>query len=369
MEAADSNGTILTAGNQNGNLISIPAATKNLSSTISDAELEAAKKCEEGWTFSFYMEGLGKVTAKSSSLTYYSNDAGYYREDDKNLWWYEIKNSNGGYTKYAEGYSASATLSGVMSALTGDRNSATPGLLTADKGGCADTGGYINLSFSLNADNAFSSGSVSGQKSVGSFTLRINVSSSDTEKSVLKRISDALNENTLLDAYTSNGSRTYGEHYFSKPYLKQHYIQETVYHTAKREKVFLDVHGGAGAKSEDQLSIVYDVLSLKKLGINETNVLTEESALKAIDQIDEALHKVNEQRSTFGAYQNRLERAYNIDNSTSENLQAAESQIRDTDMAKTMVEYSNQNILLQSVQSMMAQANSSSQGIMQLLQS
>ena len=71
--------------------------------------------------------------------------------------------------------------------------------------------------------------------------------------------------------------------------------------------------------------------------------------------------------SDFGAYQNRLEHAYKSNKNVVENTQASESRIRDTDMAQKMVEYSNQNILLQAGQAMMAQANQSRQGILTLL--
>ena len=67
-------------------------------------------------------------------------------------------------------------------------------------------------------------------------------------------------------------------------------------------------------------------------------------------------------------YQNRLEKAYNVNKNTVENTQASESVVRDTDMAKTMVEYSNHNILLQAGQAIMAQVNNYNQGVLQLLQ-
>ena len=77
---------------------------------------------------------------------------------------------------------------------------------------------------------------------------------------------------------------------------------------------------------------------------------------------------VNGERAELGAWQNRLEHAYNINKNTAENTQYAESQIWDTDMAKEMVEYSNQNILEQAGMSMLSQANQQRQGILSLLQ-
>ncbi|MBE5882581.1 MAG: flagellin, partial [Lachnospiraceae bacterium] len=94
---------------------------------------------------------------------------------------------------------------------------------------------------------------------------------------------------------------------------------------------------------------------------------TPENAQNAISMIKVALAKVSQQRSDLGAIQNRLEHTIkNLDNVV-ENTTAAESQIRDTDMATEMVRYSNNNILAQAGQSMLAQANQSNQGVLSLL--
>jgi flagellin len=98
------------------------------------------------------------------------------------------------------------------------------------------------------------------------------------------------------------------------------------------------------------------------------NVNNYESANDAIDAIQEAINRVSTQRSGLGALQNRLEHTIaNLDN-VSENTQSAESRIRDTDMASEMVEYSKNNILAQAGQSMLAQSNQSTQGVLSLLQ-
>jgi len=106
------------------------------------------------------------------------------------------------------------------------------------------------------------------------------------------------------------------------------------------------------------------------LGIANMNVVDNSGAKAtyAIDSIAEALQRVSDQRSTLGAVQNRLEHTIaNLDNVV-ENTTAAESQIRDTDMAEAMVEYSKNNILQQAGQSMLAQANQATQGVLSLLQ-
>ena len=92
-----------------------------------------------------------------------------------------------------------------------------------------------------------------------------------------------------------------------------------------------------------------------------------EKANSAIGTIDKALKIVNKQRADLGAYQNRLDLAVKGIDNAAENLQASESRIRDTDMAKAMVEYQKDQILTQSSQAMLAQANQSTQSVLQLL--
>ncbi len=104
------------------------------------------------------------------------------------------------------------------------------------------------------------------------------------------------------------------------------------------------------------------------LGIESLDVSTQKAATNAIDKISSAISMISAQRADIGAVQNRLEHAYNSNLNTSENTQAAESKIRDTDMAKEMVAYSNRNILIQAGQAMLSQANQSQQGVLSLLQ-
>ena len=110
-------------------------------------------------------------------------------------------------------------------------------------------------------------------------------------------------------------------------------------------------------------------MTSKGLGVNGLDVsgADDTKSLKAIETIKEAIQKVSTQRSSLGAVQNRLEHTIkNLDNVV-ENTTAAESQIRDTDMASEMVKYSNNNILSQAGQSMLAQANQTNQGVLSLL--
>ncbi|MCR8936445.1 flagellin [Brevibacillus laterosporus] len=97
------------------------------------------------------------------------------------------------------------------------------------------------------------------------------------------------------------------------------------------------------------------------------NITTQKAADKAITTINNALNKVSEERSKLGANQNRLEHTINNLGATAENLTAAESRIRDVDMAKEMMDFTKNNILTQAAQAMLAQANQQPQGVLQLL--
>ncbi|GAA0746512.1 flagellinolysin [Clostridium oceanicum] len=97
------------------------------------------------------------------------------------------------------------------------------------------------------------------------------------------------------------------------------------------------------------------------------DVSTYKNATNAVKVLDNAINKVSTERSKLGAYQNVLEHRINYLNCASENLQAAESRIRDVDMAKEMMNFSKKNILSQAAQAMLAQANQASQGVLQLL--
>ena len=132
----------------------------------------------------------------------------------------------------------------------------------------------------------------------------------------------------------------------------------------------MSLHVGADATSNNQISFKIEALSAKGIGIKGISVAGADNtnALDAIETIKAALQQVSEQRSTLGAIQNRLEHTINNLDNVVENTTSAESQIRDTDMASEMVKYSNNNILAQAGQAMLAQSNQANQGVLSLLQ-
>ena len=139
---------------------------------------------------------------------------------------------------------------------------------------------------------------------------------------------------------------------------------------SKTATLTLKLHVGADATDNNQISIDIDAMSASGLGVAGLKVdgADDTNAKDAIETIKAAIQTVSTQRSALGAAQNRLEHTIsNLDNVV-ENTTSAESQIRDTDMATEMVKYSNNNILAQAGQSMLAQANQSNQGVLSLLQ-
>jgi flagellin len=145
-------------------------------------------------------------------------------------------------------------------------------------------------------------------------------------------------------------------------------IQKSTAQVAK--DLGLSLHVGSDADMTNKISVNIQTMTAAHLGIQ--NLTVEDStgiaATYAIDAIEDAIKQVSAQRSELGAIQNRLEHTIkNLDNVV-ENTTAAESRIRDTDMADEMVTYSKNNILAQAGQSMLAQANQSTQGVMSLLQ-
>ena len=160
---------------------------------------------------------------------------------------------------------------------------------------------------------------------------------------------------TVEDANTANGKTSYT---INKGYA-------TVADTLS-----FNLHVGADADMTNKITVDIDTMNSANLGIKGINVkdASGTEATYAIDAIADAVAKVSSQRSALGAVQNRLEHTIdNLDN-ISENTSSAESRIRDTDMAKEMVNDSKNNILAQAGQSMLAQANQSNQGVLSLLQ-
>ena len=130
------------------------------------------------------------------------------------------------------------------------------------------------------------------------------------------------------------------------------------------------LHVGADSTEDNKIDVDIAMMSARGLGVNGIQVSGDDDtkATAAIDTLSAAIQKVSPQRSALGAVQNRLEHTINNLDNVVENTTSAESAIRDTDMATEMVKYSNNNILSQAGQAMLAQSNQANQGVLSLLQ-
>ncbi len=298
------------------------------------------------WVYEFQMPNIGTVKATSTSTMYYS----YWRDPGKN-WWYTDSYGND-YTKLLSPTPPDGSLDSVNNSLV------NTGLDLLNDAGI--TGGYIQVSFNLVADSPYGLKDGSTHTNVGSTTMTIRVTSDDTTDT----IKDKLNKISGLDIYAGNESTNSPSNTY---YYARKYNQNGVIIDSPIYQSVIDLNIQSGANENQAIKLTYKTLNIHSLGINNTNSLTGEASGNAISQAANALTIVSEQRSLFGAYQNRLEHArYNVDN-MSENTQAAESKIRDTDMAKEMVEFSKQQILQQAIHSLSSQANQMPERVLALL--
>lgn len=299
------------------------------------------------------------VRTKPSYTEYYCSTRD---DDDKGIWWYEYTSQGHTYTRtYTYSSSPLCSPDAVSNAYAASHSNKTRSetLLEANK----DHTVTIRYAFNLVADQKFTCKDGSETTSVGSISFSLTVRPGATADEINKVLGEAI-RGLDIDAPNSRSTLTARNNSWSSANKVEIPTYEPRYEYVKQ----LDIQ--AGANEGQMIPIEYDMLSLSLLDIEDISVDTFESAQKtlSLEKIDGAIRKISEQRSLFGAYQNRLEHAGMIDDNTAENLQAAESQIRDADMAASVVEYSRAQILSQTAQSMLAQANQSTQNILNLLQ-
>lgn len=215
-------------------------------------------------------------------------------------------------------------------------------------------------------------------------TFQINstaVSTTNDSTGIVKadELADHFNDDgTMKDKlYAQNTSGTWVEigadriDEFVKVTKGQAAVGETEVDEEYTKALEFNLHVGAEAADDNKIKVKIEAMSAKGIGVDTLKtdgVMTEDSATSAINTIKAAVAQVSKQRSTLGAVQNRLEHTINNLENVVENTTAAESQIRDTDMATEMVRYSNNNILAQAGQAMLAQSNQANQGVLSLLQ-
>ncbi|WP_276948575.1 flagellin N-terminal helical domain-containing protein [Acetatifactor muris] len=191
----------------------------------------------------------------------------------------------------------------------------------------------------------------------------------------VKEINDAGNDNlkafSSMDAMMAEIKHKYGEDIKTVTSYTEGSTVKLKFEAFAdvNDAIDLSLHVGADSSDDNKIAMNIAQMSARGLGVNGLDLSgdNDKKATAAIDVIADALQKVSDQRATLGAIQNRLEHTIaNLDNVV-ENTTAAESQIRDTDMATQMVTYSNNQILAQAGQAMLAQSNQSNQGVLSLL--
>ena len=240
-------------------------------------------------------------------------------------------------------------------------------ILTADKieakikDGSSFTYNGVTHTAMVKADGT--SGDVNGRDATNATILTID----QAEKMILQELTLANNIGTDSDApATVTKAERADATDPNKKYVD--YIIEKGDISVKEDLNF-SLHVGADADMNNKIGVKIQALDTSGLGIRGLNVKDSSGAAAtyAIDAIANAVSTVSAQRSLLGAVQNRLEHTINNLDNVVENTTAAESQIRDTDMATEMVKYSNANILSQAGQSMLAQSNQANQGVLSLL--
>lgn len=203
------------------------------------------------------------------------------------------------------------------------------------------------------------------------------ISCVQTAEGALNEVHDMLQRMNELAVKAANGTNQSED---------QSYIQKEVDNliseidrvaatTTFNEKMLLDgtfksvgLQVGAESTSNNQINVTIKKMNANGLGVDSVKASSVSGAMAMIGSVKDAIKSLNEQRADLGAIQNRLEHTINNLDNVVENTTAAESQIRDTDMASEMVKYSNSNILAQAGQAMLAQSNQANQGVLSLLQ-
>jgi flagellin len=200
------------------------------------------------------------------------------------------------------------------------------------------------------------------------------ISMVQTAEGALNEVHDMLQRMNELAVKAANGTMTTADRsYIDKEItaLKSE-INRVATTTTFNEQSLLasnktfDLQVGAETSTDNQITVTINKMNCSGLGID-GSVSDVDAAKDLIGQVKDAIDTLNNQRADLGAQQNRLEHTVNNLNNVVENTTAAESAIRDTDMATEMVKFANNNILAQAGQAMLAQANQSNQGVLSLL--
>ena len=262
--------------------------------------------------------------------------------------------------------------------LNGDKSGEKIEFYTGSITSTAATGG-TSLD-ATNAANVFLKTDLENVNTLGEGTFHLKLTVDGNEAKIELTDTSKFNDNKeyVVDSITVDISKddeqtiTLGGADFKLAKLKTH-IQDANVETVdltlnnkvteKTDGVELQV----GANKDQMIGVSIGNMGSRELGLGGVNVSTAEDAKDAIGRLDEAVSRISAQRADLGAAQNRLEHTIASTDNTAENLQAAESRIRDVDMAKEMMNLTKLNVLQQASQSMLAQANQAPQQVLSIL--
>lgn len=222
-----------------------------------------------------------------------------------------------------------------------------------------------NIKFDLTASNAGAVGAAVSSQGVVTIKLQkgVDYSASDIQ-ALLSKATGSRADAGVLDAVQN--AKVTGTGITKMGTGASVAVASSAGTAAKGEKLTLQI--GDTSDSYNQLEVEIDDMHASELGLTDIKISDQDSAKDAVDVIKQAINDVSAVRGTLGATQNRLDHTINNLSVMTENIQDAESTIRDTDVADEMMAYTKNNILVQSAQAMLAQANQVPQGVLQLLQ-
>lgn len=200
------------------------------------------------------------------------------------------------------------------------------------------------------------------------------ISMVQTAEGALNEVHDMLQRMNELAVQAANGTNQTEDQAYIQQEIEQLIteISRTANDTTFNEKNLLNnstsVNLQVGTEAGNTIQLVFSSMTATKIGVNSVDVSTEAGARDALETIKAGITSVSSLRANLGAVQNRLEHTVNNLDNVVENTTSSEATIRDTDMATEMVTYSNNQILAQAGQAMLAQANTSNQGVLSLLQ-
>lgn len=297
-------------------------------------------KDSDTWIFEFNMDKIGKIKAESYDTDYYCS----VRESNyEGKWWEWEKYSDGRLYKDTIIHSAGA---GNWASIKTAMENGTTNFVDD----CSHSG-TISIDFRL-TDSA--------NKQIGTMHMSITVKGTDT----LTSLKNELQKLSGLDIEAKDG--TGGSYEKSYSSFSTSSSRNMIKVPEMRYRYGLNIQ--SSDQAFDSIKLVYDSMNLATLDLDACSVDTRENADKTLEKAANALNMVSEQRSQFGAYQNRMEHAMATVANTHENAQASESRIRDTNMADAVQEFSVSQILSQAAQAMLVQANQTPDRVLQLLQ-